>query len=95
MFEIPEKNPKFQLLPYGYYANIKNETIEKEYQKFKEENGIPFHYPMSDEQRMLFDYQMTLLFADEWADKLDYWRRIFRDPNFAPENYLMFTEKVA
>lgn len=50
--------------PYGYRLNINHPLIRKIYWRYKEKNGIPRGYPLSDHERFEFE-EVTI----EWLIK--------------------------
>jgi hypothetical protein len=47
--------------PYGYRYNISHPQISKLYWKYKEKKGIPPTVPLSDRERMEFEYYIDKL----------------------------------
>lgn len=50
--------------PYGYIYNVNHDYINHLYKRYREQHGLPDHFPISDLQRRCFEHQIT-----KWIDE--------------------------
>lgn len=58
--------PMFKTNKYGYTANLANHIVAAEYILYKERQGLPQHYPISDGERLGFEVELTKRYPEEF-----------------------------
>ena len=73
-----------------FYTDLKDERVAEEYKKFRIAIEAKAIGPIDDHVRTIFDYQMTMKFADEWNEFLKQQRKLRKDQKWKPQRYEQF-----